>query len=135
MSKRTLRGFTLVEVMVALAVLAIALPALMFAINEQVSGLGVLREKSIAHWIASDRMTQLRVQNHYLDFLPSNRRRGDLDLLDRTWYWEESSQKTGNDQLLQIDIVVRAEDDEKSPALATLSAFFPLPQNKLGTGP
>lgn len=125
------RGFTLVEVMVALAVLAIALPALLFAINEQVSGLNTLREKSVAHWIASDRMTQLRLQNHYRDFLPSSRRRGDVELLGRTWYWEETTEKTANDQLLQVDITVRAEDETDAPALASLSAFFSIPQQKL----
>jgi general secretion pathway protein I len=117
--------------MVALAVLAIALPALLFAINEQVSGLNTLREKSVAHWIASDRMTQLRLQNHYRDFLPSSRRRGDVELLGRTWYWEETTEKTANDQLLQVDITVRAEDETDAPALASLSAFFSIPQQKL----
>lgn len=126
MRNPTAKGFTLVEVMVALAVLAIALPALLFSINEQVSGLSLLREKSQAHWIAMDRMTQLRVQNHYLQFLPKTRRRGDTDALGRTWYWTEVPEKTGNDQLVQITISVKNNDTDDSPVLASVSNYFPV---------
>ena len=71
---RTSNGFTLVEVLVALAVLAIALPALLFTIAGQISSLDYMREKSLAHWVAMNKMTELRLQNDYLDYLQRQER-------------------------------------------------------------
>ena len=56
------RGFTLIEVMVALMVIAIALPALLGALYRQVDGSAYLRAKSIAQWVASNKLTENRIQ-------------------------------------------------------------------------
>ena len=49
-------GFTLVEVMVALAIVAVAVPALLFALFQQLDGTEYLRNRSIANWVATDRL-------------------------------------------------------------------------------
>ena len=56
------RGFTLVEVMVALMVIAIALPALLKALYQQVDGTAYLRDKSIAQWVANNKLAENRIQ-------------------------------------------------------------------------
>ena len=56
------RGFTLVEVMVALAVVAIALPALMISLYQQVDSTGYLRDKSLAHMVAANKLSELRIR-------------------------------------------------------------------------
>ncbi len=57
------QGFTLVEVMVALFVVAVALPALMFQLGTQLSGTGVLRDKTLASWVAQDQLAIHRLQS------------------------------------------------------------------------
>jgi general secretion pathway protein I len=52
------RGFTLVEVMVALAVVAIALPALLVALSQHVDGTGYLRDKSLAQMVAANKLAE-----------------------------------------------------------------------------
>ena len=54
-------GFTLVEVMVALAVVAVALPALMVALYQQIDGTAYLQDKSLAHMVATNKLTEIRI--------------------------------------------------------------------------
>ncbi len=125
--KKTSKGFTLVEVLVALAVLAIALPALLFNIAEQLSSLDYMREKSMAHWVAMNKMTELRLQNEHLDYLPRDKLNGSSMLAEREWFWTVETKKTVSDIVLRVDIKVRKTDDDKDQALATVSNYFQLP--------
>lgn len=121
-------GFTLVEVLVALAVLAIALPALMVSISEQISGFSHIRDKSIAHWVAMNKMTALRLQNTHRQYLPKDRKRGSVEMLDREWFWEVDTQKTANEQLLEVSVMVSDSDDSDATPLATVLNYFIIPQ-------
>lgn len=133
--KKISRGFTLVEVLVALAVLAIALPALLFNIAEQISSLDYMREKSLAHWVAMNKMTELRLQNEYLDYLPSDKKEGSVMLAEREWFWTLETKKTVSEIVLRVDIKVRKTDDEKDQAFATVSTFLQLPVDTRVTRP
>ena len=54
-------GFTLIEVMVALTVVAVTLPALLFLLSQQIDGTAYLRDRSVAQWVAADRGCTARV--------------------------------------------------------------------------
>jgi type II secretion system protein I len=54
-------GFTLVEVMVALAIVALALPALLLTLDQQIDGTAYLRDRSLAQIVASNRLTEVRL--------------------------------------------------------------------------
>ena len=55
------RGFTLVEVMVALAVVAVALPALLTTLYQQADDTAYLRDKALAHMVAANRLQETRL--------------------------------------------------------------------------
>ena len=55
------RGFTLVEVLVALVVVALGLAALSKAVSSTARSSGILREKMEAQWIALNRLTEVRL--------------------------------------------------------------------------
>lgn len=53
---RKSEGFTLIEVMIALAIFAIAMSALMSAMGNSARNLSGLQNRTLAQWIASNRM-------------------------------------------------------------------------------
>lgn len=53
------RGFTLFEVLVALAIIAIAMTAVMRATASASEGVSELRQRMLANWVAQNRMAEL----------------------------------------------------------------------------
>ncbi|MDP5072018.1 MAG: type II secretion system minor pseudopilin GspI [Congregibacter sp.] len=121
-------GFTLVEVMVALAIVALAVPALLFTMDQQIDGTAYIRDRSLAQIVASNRLAELRLA------LQSGRQSlggtsaGSEEMAGREWFWRVQSQATEVPDFSRVEIQVRAQrpladDDDVSP-LYTLVAFL-----------
>jgi general secretion pathway protein I len=117
-------GFTLVEVMVALAVVAIALPALLVALYQQVDSTAYLRDKSMAHAVAANKLTELRLLSHARQGLFTGNDGGVATMGDRDWYWWLQSQPTEVEQFHRVDIKVALEETSRDNPLYTLVAFL-----------
>ena len=61
MMRRSSRGFTLLEVLVALAIVALGMAALMAALTSAADATGHLRDKSFAEWVALNRLAEVRL--------------------------------------------------------------------------
>lgn len=81
----TSRGFTLVEVLVALVVVALGLTALMVAVNGTARTSGFLRDKSLAQWIALNRLAEVRLN---VTKFGQNTDTGELDFGNRKWHYD-----------------------------------------------
>ena len=111
--RRRQRGFTLVEVLVALAVLAIALAALMRAMGQAVDITASLRDHDEALWVAQNRYAEHQMQR---DWPPVDTVDGDAEMGGKTWYWREQVSTTPEPKLRRIEITVRREADSKAAA-------------------
>ena len=116
------RGFTLVEVMVALAIVAIAVPALLLALFQQLDGTEHLRDRSIASWIATDRLSELRLVVAKQGAVPKGELLGETRLAERDWYWWIEQQATEIPGFIRVDVKVSLEAERTQP-LHTLTAF------------
>jgi len=117
-------GFTLVEVMVALAIVAIALPALMFTLYQQVDGTGYLRDKSQAQLVAVNKLTEIRILAKANGSLLSGRENGQAQMADRQWYWWVESTVTEVPEFYRVAISVGLEEEQPDQTLHTLVAYL-----------
>jgi general secretion pathway protein I len=78
-------GFTLVEVLVALMVVAMGLAALMVAVSGTARTSGYLRDKTLAQWMALNRLSEVRLN---LIKFGQNTDTGELNFANRTWHYD-----------------------------------------------
>jgi general secretion pathway protein I len=118
--RSTRRGFTLIEVLVALAIAAMGLAAALSVVTNSTRNAAYFRDRTIASWIAQNRITEARLATT----LPSvDKTSGDLTYAGNQWKWEQSVTQTEVPGLRRIDVSVRpAEADAASP-MSTVSGF------------
>jgi general secretion pathway protein I len=116
-------GFTLVEVLVALAVIAVALMAALRAAGQGTAGVDELRHRLLATWVAEDILAEQRALEHWPSpgTLRGSRRQGGLDFA-----WREEILLTQNPAFRRVDVTVFAAPDE-THSLARLSGFVVRP--------
>lgn len=122
-NNRRLRGFTLVEVMVALAVVAVAVPALLLTLFQQIDGTEYLRDRSMASWIAANRLGELKLVVAKGGGLPEGDLSGEARLAERDWYWWIEQQTTEVPGFMRVEVNVATQEDAETP-LHTLTAFL-----------
>ena len=126
LAARRVAGFTLVEVMVALAIVAIALPALLFTLYQQVDTTGYLRDKSMAQLVAVNKMTEFRLVTLARRELSAGRETGSATMADREWFWAVESTPTEVPQFFRVMVSVGSDEQSVIPerALYSLVAYL-----------
>ena len=118
-------GFTLLEVMVALAILALALTAGLRAGGVSVSNAGEIRQRQLADWVALDRLQEHRARR---DWLPVGSSSGEIQQGGILFRWEERISGTPNAQFRRIEIRVFADgSSDPDYALSKVTGFLVKP--------
>ena len=120
------RGFTLIEVMVAVVVVAVTLPALVSTLQQQIDGTAYLRDKSIAQWVANNKLAENRIRLARNGSLERGERSGSETMAGRDWYWETTSQPTEVEDFWRLEIRVGLGEEATSAdePLYTLVGFL-----------
>ncbi len=113
-------GFTLVEVLVALAVLAIALAGIMRVTSQAISTSYTLRERNLALWVAQNRMVMHQLKQDWPD---TDTVDGDAEMAGEKWFWREQVSATPQKDMRRIEISVRHTSDSKD-SLVTLAGYL-----------
>ena len=137
---KTSAGFTLLEVMVAVMIVATALPALLTLVMAQADGAGHIREKTYAMWVAENQLTRYNMLNNKAYFptykLPE-KDSGSTEMMGLQWEWQiETAKDERVPILLKVDISVamvglaekggakRVNGMDKADPLANLTGYM-----------
>jgi general secretion pathway protein I len=125
---RITRGFTLIEVLVALAVAGFGLAALWHGLNQALAVQQGLPDRIVARWVAQNRITERQVEGQW----PEPRSyRGETEMAGKTWHFEERIEATPEPRLRRV--TVRVGRDREQLTLQTLDGFLAQPR-ALGAG-
>ena len=113
-------GMTLIEVMVALAVFALAALAAVNVATEHMRSLSYIEQKTLALWVANNHLTQLHLDNKLPKLGDSS---GKVEYAGQTWYWQQSGLKTPDPDFRAVRIRVLASEGSDS-ALAELTSYM-----------
>jgi general secretion pathway protein I len=116
------RGFTLIEVLAALVIVSLGMLGVIQAVGQTASNSVYLRDKTLAHWIAMNKLTEVRLSASPPSIDKSS---DEIDYAGRRWRWTMDVQETPVASMRRIDVRVSldGEDSDRS-ALALLTGFY-----------
>lgn len=108
-------GFSLIEALVALAVLAIATAGLIRAVETHIDSTRAMERRAAAMWVAENRLAEIQLAD------PASNASA-VELLDQQWRVAVARTRTSDAAIDQVRIQVFAKDAERTP-LASLDGF------------
>ena len=112
-------GFTLVEVLVALAVAALGLAAVSASINQMLDLSDVMRKRTYANWIAQNQIAEMRLANLEPKVAENE---GDVEYAGFMWRWRSIVSETPIEELYRVDVEVRLDGSDN--LVRTVSGFL-----------
>ena len=120
-SMPTQRGLTLIEVLIALAIIAIALTAIIKAVGENIRGTSYLEDKTAALYVAQQVANEARVGILPLQAQTITEK---TNMLGREWYWQAEMHATGNANIHKISVsVYKNEPENDESPIINLEAY------------
>ena len=118
--KATTLGFTLIEVMLAMAVFSIAGVALLSTANNNARNIGYLESKMFANWVASNQLVAASLEKKWP---PKNNLKGEVELAGRAWFWRQKVIKTTDKEMRAIVLEVRLHENDEL-AVSSLTTYI-----------
>ena len=118
---QTQRGFTLLEILIALAVLAVALGAIIKSSSDFTGSHAHLQARSMANWVARNVLVEFQLNGEWPRV---GERKGTMEMGHLEWRWLARVSQTEETQLRRIDVEVSTIDGDSEQPVTTLSGFL-----------
>jgi general secretion pathway protein I len=112
-------GFTLLEVMLALAVFSIAGIALLTTASNNARNMGHLENIMFANWVTSNQLVTASLSETWP---PKNNLKGEVELAGRAWFWQQKVLKTTDNDMRAIVMEVRLHENDEL-AVSSLTTY------------
>ena len=117
---RCSRGFTLLEVIIALGIVAVGILAVSRAMTGYIENTAALEQRVVASWVASNRLESLRI----LKSIPEpGTTDGSEQMAGTTWHYRQTVSTTADPLLFRVDITVYL-DDQYSDQVAEMTGYL-----------
>jgi general secretion pathway protein I len=114
-------GFTLIEVLAALVIVSLGMLAVIQAVGQTVSNTTYLRDKTIAHWVLMNKLTEVRLANTLLE---NTETKGEVEMAGTNWQWRMRVSATDVTSMQRIDINVAPKEAGDDASIANISGFY-----------
>lgn len=115
------KGFTLIEVLVALAILGIAMTAIIKSTSQNIKDTQYIQQKTIAVWVGNYIINQVRAGILNAPKAPDELS-DEIESLGSTWLWKTNLIATPNPKINEIHVNIYRKDDEEN-ALSSLVSY------------
>jgi general secretion pathway protein I len=115
------RGFTLIEVLAALVIVALGMMGVIEAVTQSARNGTYLREKTLAHWIAMNVITERRLEPSPPEIGESS---DEVEFAGTRWKWTLRVTQTQLPSMRRMDVLVRTVDAPAESSLITVSGFY-----------
>jgi general secretion pathway protein I len=131
-------GFTLLEVLVALAIVGLGLVAVFGQLNQTLIAASIMRDRTLAHWVAMNRLAELRLSGELPDV---GERSDEVEMGGVEWSYELKFSEVGLENIRRVDVAVSFADSPdrvvteligilgQSPQQAAPAVWTPLDPN------
>jgi len=115
-----MQGMTLIEVLVALVIVAVALSAAIRSVNAGALNTDYLKQKSFAHWVAMNEVAEQQAVE--LKGGGASNEWTEAEMAGHTWHINAKAVVTDDKSVLRVETSVYRERGDKS-ALANVVSF------------
>ncbi|KID59105.1 hypothetical protein N473_07885 [Pseudoalteromonas luteoviolacea CPMOR-1] len=123
MTKQAQTGFTLLEVMVAMGICAVAGIAALQATGSHINHMSTIEQQTYAAWVAENQMVMARTKASGGKWNGKNSDSGDEEFAGHTWYWSQKVEKTADAEFVKLTIEV-FEDERRENSVYDLTTFM-----------
>ncbi|MBL4852217.1 MAG: type II secretion system minor pseudopilin GspI [Gammaproteobacteria bacterium] len=108
------KGFTLIEVVIALAVISISMAAVINGVGKNINNASYLREKTLAHWVASNKVAEIQLSDIAID---ASEQKGETTLAELRWQWNVKISDTDIGTIKRLTVEVQREESNEPLAI------------------
>lgn len=112
------KAFTLIEVMVALAILAIGMMTLVKVSSQSIVQTAYLKDKTLAQWIAINKVNEVKLSG---GFPKMGTTKGSEIMARQEWRWKLKVSTTPDKDIRKLDVTVEKYNDEGEPMIRFIS--------------
>lgn len=119
-------GFTLIEILVAMTIIAVGVSALVASAGGSAWRADYLREREFGRWVASNELTQLQVLPAWPDVGTKNT---EVEMGETLWFIKTRTQAVADPDLRRVDVEVR-KDKEAENYIYVVTGFVGNPETR-----